>query len=483
MYTYKSLQEASDRDGICNTYAVVADCSEPRATRGTDWCSNVILVDPTTELEGSQLVNGVECMLFAVEPALLPNPQCVGSIMRLHRIKAQTFNNRPQLVGKIGKGCSFCLFAGQNQATEPFQASGATYTLEEQDHQVVAALRHFRRRIERPGLTVPESTKRIRDVRPGDVFSCHCKVLAIDKSLDHGVAAFFIWDGTDSMPFPLSADTRQEITSSDEDGSWGAAKRLAIDFEALAASGNTHVPALGTALPVTFSDTQGAPCMPKRGAWIKLQNVSAWVIQGQLQARFTPDSQWSPASYDDDAIAAIRQREQAAHISEWAPSNPREWAAAVSNEMDDVPFTTLRQILSQAGNAAPSRHKCLVRLLEHHPSSVPDFCQPAGSKAGSNSLWRYAVKLRLEDATGEADVLLYGQDGDDFFRTTAQDLQQNQGAAAGIQASMSRLKGQSGRSERGVWMACCFKTFWSERTCPWQSMHVRLLATTISEMH
>ena len=35
MYAYLSLQEASGREDVCNTYAIVADCSEPRATRRT----------------------------------------------------------------------------------------------------------------------------------------------------------------------------------------------------------------------------------------------------------------------------------------------------------------------------------------------------------------------------------------------------------------------------------------------------------------
>ena len=59
--------------------------------------------------------------------------------------------------------------------------------------------------------------------------------------------------------------------------------RAPVGLQALAASGNTHVPALGTALPVTFHDSHRPPSLPKRGAWIKLQAVAAWVIQGQLQ--------------------------------------------------------------------------------------------------------------------------------------------------------------------------------------------------------
>lgn len=62
------------------------------------------------------------------------------------------------------------------QGLEPYQASGATFTLEEQDHQILNALRKLKRGSERPGMGVPETLKRIRDVQPGDTFSCHCKV-------------------------------------------------------------------------------------------------------------------------------------------------------------------------------------------------------------------------------------------------------------------------------------------------------------------
>ena len=37
---------------------------------------------------------------------------------------------------------------------------------------------------------------------------------------------------------------------------------------------------------------------------------------------------------------------------------------------------------------------------------------------GSDRRWRFALKLRLEDGTADADALLYGQDGEDFFQAS-----------------------------------------------------------------
>ena len=38
----------------------------------------------------------------------------------------------------------------------------------------------------------------------------------------------------------------------------------------------------------------------------------------------------------------------------------------------------LSNALLTAGCAAPARYKCLVRLLDHFPANVAEFCQPAG---------------------------------------------------------------------------------------------------------
>ena len=43
------------------------------------------------------------------------------------------------------------------------------------------------------------------------------------------------------------------------------------------------MPALGTAVPVTFCAGEEAPRVPKKGAWIKLYHVLAQVVEGQLQ--------------------------------------------------------------------------------------------------------------------------------------------------------------------------------------------------------
>ncbi|KAK9854175.1 hypothetical protein WJX84_004579 [Apatococcus fuscideae] len=498
-YLYLTLKEIAEQTTNllpkhridCNTFALVADCSAPRNTRGTDWVSNVLLVDPTTEAEGSNLQKGIECLLFASDPSALPATSCAGDILRLHRVTAQAFNNRLQLVGKIGSACAFCLFAGHGQDMIPSQVASATYSISDMDSRIVLYLRQFKRNHQHPFAGTHEYMKRIRDVRPGDYFDCYCKVLAVEDHEADMPAAFFIWDGTDAFPFPTSADTRQERQpeESEKGTAWDSAERKAIRFEAV--PGTFQLPSLGAALPVILYNlpqpgdrSQASRSLPKRGAWIKLRNVVAWVIKGQLQARFISRSKWSPAQVDDAILAGIRRREHSGQVSEWAPSAPVQWAAA-AREMTSMPFTTLRQILAQAGVAAPARYKCLVRLLEHHPADVADFCQPidvrgaSDGSRGSDRRWRFALKLRLEDGTADADALLYGQDGEDFFQVAAQDLRQNEAAASEVEAKMSHLLGEHADGEAGIWMACCLKTFWSDRAHPWQSMHLRLLATTM----
>jgi hypothetical protein len=64
------------------------------------------------------------------------------------------------------------------------------------------------------------------------------------------------------------------------------------------------LPRLGSAMPVVLYALDarcGAQKLPAAGDWVKLRNVAACVVQGQLQARlpavphfFPPDLHWAP---------------------------------------------------------------------------------------------------------------------------------------------------------------------------------------------
>lgn len=57
--------------------------------------------------------------------------------------------------------------------------------------------------------------------------------------------------------------------------------------------------------------------------------------------------------------------------------------------------------------------------------------------------WAYALKLLLEDATGQLDAILFGPDGDAFFAGLSPcDMRADPAAAAELQRCLNRLLGQ-----------------------------------------
>lgn len=121
------------------------------------------------------------------------------------------FNDKPQLVGKVGSrgaGFAYCLFhataPGSGAADLPYQSSHYHYHFDEREARLLAKLRECF--AERDCALVAGSTrylKRICDVRPREFFDCLCRVVAADDS-DSVLQLLYIWDGSDALPFPAT---------------------------------------------------------------------------------------------------------------------------------------------------------------------------------------------------------------------------------------------------------------------------------------
>lgn len=100
-----NLVRASSASKELNCYGIVTYSTPPKATRGTDHMCTIKLVDPSWSLDDE----GIPFNFFAQDEADLPAVQGVGEIMRLHRVRIQVYNGKPQGVCKIrpsdGRGC------------------------------------------------------------------------------------------------------------------------------------------------------------------------------------------------------------------------------------------------------------------------------------------------------------------------------------------------------------------------------------------
>ena len=124
------------------------------------------------------------------------------------------YNDKPQLVGKVGhggEGFAFCLFEAEAPppgpgapASAPYQSSHAHYHYDAREEQLLCALRHYLATLNRSQLGGSSTyLRRIKDVRPGQFFDVHARVVAADDSSPH-FCLLHVWDGSDALPFPLA---------------------------------------------------------------------------------------------------------------------------------------------------------------------------------------------------------------------------------------------------------------------------------------
>jgi hypothetical protein len=96
-YEYKQLADLREED-TTNVYGIVKFYKPPYSCKGTDLACLVKLVDPSCP-------TGFNCMMFSREEKLLPQIRAEGDILRIHRIKVQTYQGQLQGVTQAGFSC------------------------------------------------------------------------------------------------------------------------------------------------------------------------------------------------------------------------------------------------------------------------------------------------------------------------------------------------------------------------------------------
>ncbi|KAK9825151.1 hypothetical protein WJX81_005905 [Elliptochloris bilobata] len=460
-----------------NLFALTGECTAPKRSRGTDWYSLLKVTDPSISAEAQSIV-WQDVQVFAPVPGQLPQPRNLYDIIRLHRVSVQEFNGRPQLVSSLGKFSAFALFDGRPQGTpEPYQISSASYTVRENEDAVCSLLRNFARPLRSGPAGGPHPAQRtIQTVQPGTFFDLTCQVLSVEAPQQAGgpppaharQATLYVWDGTDATPFPCSKDTSRELQQ--DPHLFEGVRELRCEEGYQEMAGLQRLPALppapkddrlrevhsyGTWLPVLLFRLPLPVMLPAVGSWIRMRNISACVVAGQLQALFLPKSKFSAADVSHHALDNVARRRAEGRVSDWADM-PRLLSRCLHANQ---PFTPLRQVLVAKGVLTLAveqktamevrKFRCLVRVTAYQPHDVRQICQrredcqPAGSSDAPRDGWVYAARLTLEDATGDVDAHLFDADGANFFQgLPPQDLHAGGNAAAGrLHHAMRTLMG------------------------------------------
>ncbi|GAB4820360.1 hypothetical protein N2152v2_007406 [Parachlorella kessleri] len=486
-YAYTELARACSSAGRQNLFAVVAEYSLPRRSAGTDYFTNLQLVDPSTE--GMQ--RPVEFLAFAPSEAQLPRVRKPGDIIRLHRVLSKHYKGKPQLMGKItatreGPPFAFCLFDSDVQGDKrPYQCSSANHWWDEREERILHALRTFVTASVAPTHLAPPSEylRPIRDMRPGAFVDLVAQASELGSSSRGDIAvvgygpalddfphwrAMFVWDGTDALPFPYRYDTR----SGEEEGLSAEQVQLIrklrplpspLFAEAPPAGAPVPLPPLGTILPVVIQGQEGllGSVAPGVGSVIKLRNIGLRVVQGQLQGYFTRTSKWAPWQEEQGAVAAYLHRVEHNEVAGWAPPGPEELLA--HSRHPSRPFTTLRQILADAPLGVPRKYRALVRVVDYSPQDPAQMCSSSaecGLESDAAPGYVYTLKLLLEDATGQLDAILWGQHALDFLPgLPAQDLSLDPQASQELLDRLQRLLGAGSEREGGPWIDVCLKAY------------------------
>lgn len=198
-YTYTELGELVVASKV-NIIGVVTFFKPPFRSRGTDYCTSFLLVDP------SQQTNGINVVSFHKDEHELPNVRRVGDILMLRRVQISTYQEHPQVLSKYYS--SFHVFDGADlQVTVPY-CSSHNASLSNADVKLVDKLRKWKSVY--PQLNPSSSLCKLRDVQFGVKFNLICRVIEVRVLIPDKLSCISLCDGTE--PF-MNTTTRYNPTA------------------------------------------------------------------------------------------------------------------------------------------------------------------------------------------------------------------------------------------------------------------------------
>ncbi|CAG5957540.1 unnamed protein product [Menidia menidia] len=181
-YKYVRLNDLKD-GSIVNVYGVVVFFKQPFKSRGTDFCSSLRITDQSN--------HKISCTVFCEKLEDHPKIFRIGDIIRMHRVKAQFFNNAMTLVNTFG--FSAVTFDGAVDAAVNPQTSSHRFHFDQEDQQRVRELRSWA--ASQDLLLSPSDLHPLSAVQPKDFFDLTCQLLA-KAPIDINCTLLRVWDGT-----------------------------------------------------------------------------------------------------------------------------------------------------------------------------------------------------------------------------------------------------------------------------------------------
>ncbi|XP_069384619.1 protection of telomeres protein 1 isoform X2 [Paralichthys olivaceus] len=180
-YTYEGLGNLKS-GSVVNVYGVVVFFKQPFKSRGTDYCSSLKITDQSNQKIG--------CTIFCEKLEEHPKIFQIGDIVRMHRVKAQCFNNSITLVNTFG--FSVVTFDGAVGAAVEPRTSSRSFHFDQEVRRTVEELRSW---AASQTLLPAVTTIPLSAVEPKAYFDLTCQLLA-KAPIDTTCTLLRVWDGT-----------------------------------------------------------------------------------------------------------------------------------------------------------------------------------------------------------------------------------------------------------------------------------------------
>ncbi|XP_062404261.1 protection of telomeres protein 1 isoform X2 [Sardina pilchardus] len=328
-----------------NVYGVVTFFKLPFPTKGTDYCSTLKLTDPSGAT--------VCCTIFCENQENHPKIFKAGDVIRLHRVKVQTFGGAMTLV--TCWGWSALTFDGAVSSPVVPRTNNKSFHFSEEDQRMVTELREWAAH----GLTaLRDPTVPLSAVLPKQYFDLTCQLLAKAR-LDSACTLLKVWDGTrNSCPFltiPVEPEALEGDCPAGRDGQNLIADVLVYD---------NHVEVAQALKPGMFLCIYNLHAVPQAvpGEDCSVREVLSFHLHGG-------------ASYGRGLCALPSSSPDVAKLQRALQSCAEQMEGDMNSSLDDLSWFTASQFIDGVTWECQTVRKCTHTLqkvsLAHVKSSSP----------------------------------------------------------------------------------------------------------------
>eukprot|EP01102_Stenamoeba_stenopodia_P014523 TRINITY_DN4831_c0_g1_i1.p1 TRINITY_DN4831_c0_g1~~TRINITY_DN4831_c0_g1_i1.p1 ORF type:complete len:646 (-),score=142.65 TRINITY_DN4831_c0_g1_i1:30-1967(-) len=511
-YSYVTLAEAEKHVGdYVNLFGVVAEYWNAKPTAASDQIFKVTLADPSRPTSDT----GMSFNIFAPE-AHVPRVHKTGDVLRLHRVKIDSYGGKACGVGSMRSGMSWVVatFPEGDDPPSPGISSGEykedihdgykkcytskQVTWSDEDHQTVIRLRRwFMETVESDPeqealFAKKQFQKSVSQFSPDTFVDVVCMLISGPHmgANEHGASiSGWVWDGTRNVDVRLP-EVSDFIERNKEFGDittlTNEEQQRVRHLRVSNRDGRAASASFGSVIRfVAFEPHISRLSILKPGSWIKFRNVRVSSVMDDHGVQLFPskDSETRFLAKSDPSVVAVinnyihlydevylkeEQQKKLARIQQL-----KEQALVTSVDHPNAPISTLREIKNAI--EPTMKYRSRVRCTGYWPRNIEDFTKPICTRCkfqlespaqrncdrcGASFTtpdWVYQFQILVidESINDPFPIILYGDNATKLFgEINATNLSTRREVRDSIASIMERL------TTPGAWVDCCIKSYY-----------------------